>query len=263
MNDFDWRTLENLRMARLQALVKAGGMPLVSVMRLDVELHLICGSQDEWAAMEPHLPWLREQAYLVMGAEELRIWISGESESIEVFSGATVEPWMAEELQRPGESVLQSVVDVILAEDEPMATAAATLEKPTTQTASQTSISTNGALPGQSLGAIAEDVEQSLDTVRDWFLGQGLMIIPFSGQEIVRGEDAIAAYQFFEPLVIRQRMAKRGLPLPGPGAGGHGNGNATANGTAKAATTAAKKPTTTKTTTSKKKPPAKKPTAKS
>lgn len=69
------------------------------------------------------------------------------------------------------------------------------------------------AMPGCTIAMIAADVEASVEAVRDWLVGQGAVVIPFNGDEVVTGEAAILAVNHFTPLLIQRRLADRGLSL--------------------------------------------------
>ena len=88
--------------------------------------------------------------------------------------------------------------------------ATATLDKVTEQQTDQVQQTIQlSTLPGCSLADIATDVEQPVEAVRDWAAQNGISVIPYKGEEIVAGEMAIAAYDYFEPLLLQQRKAKR------------------------------------------------------
>ncbi|WP_088893212.1 hypothetical protein [Leptolyngbya ohadii] len=188
-------------------------------------LHIVCSHQSELEAIEQKRGAIERRAYLSLGCCQVLAWVA--------------------------DTDLELVASV---EDDTMPTA--TLEKPATSSKSTTAQSTpSNRLPGQTLNNIAADVEQTIDIVREWFVGKGITPIPFGDDEIVSGEDAIGCYSHFEPMVIQARMARRGLSLPKTEQNGNG---ATATATKPAATkSTAKAPA--KTAAAKKKTSARKP----
>ncbi|MBD3882192.1 hypothetical protein IFO70_10515 [Phormidium tenue FACHB-886] len=197
-------------------------------------LHLNCFNPAFIVSLTKKQQQLATEAHAICGAQHLALWSKGEwvwqIPTQTLPAGCDLPILTLDELESLATDVLETLM------------ATATLERNSTTAASAEPIAlpTSNQLPGQSIRAIAEDVEQDLETVREWFGAQNLITIPYGGEEIVRGEDAILAYSHFEPLVIQARMARRGLIAPQSTQNGNG-----------AAASAAEKKTTRRSTTRK------------
>lgn len=179
-------------------------------------LHLHCFNPAFVVSLTEKQQALAVEAHAIFGAQQLALWSRGD----EVWQINTQTLPEGCDLPNLTLDQLESVATDVLA-DIFMATA--TLERNSAAASAEPiALPTSNQLPGQSIRAIAEDVEQDIETVREWFGAQNLMTIPYGGEEIVRGEDAILAYSHFEPLVIQARMARRGLIAPQSTQNGNG-----------------------------------------
>jgi hypothetical protein len=214
----DLKRLEKLRLLRLREVVQ----PLHGLLlhlNLDYILHIHCHSEECAEKLLEMNEALKQHCYLILGCREVAIWAEGDR----LWEGSvSVEDLCLSFLD---DDALESNSNAILEELENMATAV--LDRPEVSTVSQPTW-TSSKLPGQPISAIAADVEQEIGSVKAWLEEQGTAIIPFGGEEIVTGEAAIAAINYFTPILINARLQKRGLIGSIPSVEQNGNGTAAA-----------------------------------
>jgi hypothetical protein len=190
--DADRALAETFRMARLLHAIPTLIDCLVYP-DLENTLHIHTQDPKVFASLQLFSRDLQQQAYVVAGVREVCLW-NGEEDPVERLS-------------------LQSIADMIEIEEPLMV---ATLER-SAMTSETSAMAEKINLPGQTLAAIAEDTEQDITVIRDWCRENGWAIIPFGDQEVVAGEAAIAALDWFGQILIQQRKAKRGLTaIPQP-----------------------------------------------
>lgn len=189
--DKDRTLAEAFRMARLMHSIPTLIDCLVYP-DLEDTLHIHTQDPKIFASLQLFSRDLQQQAYWLAGVREICLWNGGEDPA-EQYS-------------------VESSSDVII-EHSHMTTA--TLDRPatyeTSATADKTSTNVDKNLPGQTIAAIAEDTQQDINEIRDWCRENGWPIIPFGNDEIISGEAAIAALDWFGQILIQQRKAKRGL----------------------------------------------------
>lgn len=190
LSTHDERLLQRMRLSRLAEVMSELAAPLLHL-DLNYILHIHCSELADAQAIADQSKVLREQVWLILGCDHIVVWQGWDA----------VAEWVGD-FRAQSEDPLELVANEL---ENPMPTA--TLEKTAAPKISKQSM----ALPGQTLSAIASDLEQDISTIREWFANRQVTVIPFAGEEIVSGEDAIAAYTYFEPMVIQARMAKRGL----------------------------------------------------
>lgn len=187
----DLTLAEAFRMARLMQVIPTLIDCLVYP-DLENVLHIHTQDPKVFASLQLFSRDLQEQAYLVAGVREVCLW-NGEEDPVEQYS-------------------LESIADMIfISEDEP--NMVATLERSAMTSSETSAMAEKTSLPGQYLAAIAEDTEQTVDTIRNWCRENGWMVIPIGDGEVIAGEAAIAALDWFGQLLIQQRKARRGLAV--------------------------------------------------
>ncbi len=190
------RTLANaFRFARLVMCIPTLQQ---AILRIDPKntLHIHTQNPTDLASLQLFSHDLQYQVYIVLGCREVHLW--DDRDLVEQYS-------------------LESIEDVIEHSQLIMSTATLTLDRPAAYNASsdsQTSaVADKTSLPGQTLAAVAEDTEQDINEIRDWCRDQGWPVIPFGDSEVISGEAALAALDWFGQILIQQRKAKRGLMI--------------------------------------------------
>jgi hypothetical protein len=206
LSDFDRLRIASLQHERLrQFFAELNNDRVIILTTEENRLVIHCTQSEQVSGLLNNLDDLRYEAFLICGVEGVTI----------IFNGKV----MAECLTL--DQLEFDATSLFFEAEEEMATAI--LDKLTTvkKEALRTTGSSNNTaqahnrIPGCSLTDIAADVEQEVETVRNWFTASNLPVIPYKGEEIVAGEDAILAYDYFEPLLLQQRKAKRfGTSLP-------------------------------------------------
>ncbi len=176
----------------------------------DDRLVVHCSDPVEIAPVTADLDSFRHFAYLATGATLISFYHEG----TELFTTG--------ELQANPDSALPGVECSLSFNGEGfMATAtldrpSATPAKPTERRAQRAQSGAMKTTPAISLSEIASDVEQPIEEVRAWFDREGISVLGYLDYELVPATAAAAAYDHFEPLLMQQRRAKRGLLIDMP-----------------------------------------------
>lgn len=174
----------------------------------DDRLIVHCSNPVDVAPITSDLETFKHFAYLATGVSCISFYYEG----TELFQVA-----ITGELQVNPESDLPEVECSLSFYGEGFIMATATLERAETKQPQVSDPPQNGnALPAISLAEISADLEQPIEVVRDWFQSNGVLVLGFMSYELVPAATAAAAYDHFEPLLLQQRRAKRGLVPTAP-----------------------------------------------
>lgn len=196
-NESDQQIIDAFRLARLSHL-----LPILqeTLLHLDLEytLHIHAFNDDVLTALELLFPEVQERAFIVMGCCDVALWHDDQLIAQQSFD-------------------LQSLVHTRNGIDEDFFMSTAIAEAPTltvTPRIEPPSTPAPPKLPGQTLSAVADIVQQPVELVRAWVQEQDYQIIPFGTEEIVAGDVADATLNHFGSIWLQQQKAKLGLSSP-------------------------------------------------
>ncbi|HEY9697012.1 MAG TPA: hypothetical protein V6D10_07100 [Trichocoleus sp.] len=210
-NDDDRQKLDKHRVLRLSQLPLFHG---TNIGLIDGIVHISCLTAESVDRLLEEKIDVKWWVWTVAGSQCIIMWFAnqqvwGWERGTETFPKASSGD---DNLEPFEDGHLESLLSTVIIPEESDMTAA-TLDRPQAQssTATQTRTKLSKLLPGAALRHIAEDMEQSVDTIRAWVQEHNYLIILFGGEEVIPNDVALEAYDHFTRIMQENRLRKRGL----------------------------------------------------